>query len=167
MSTWDNTDPPQSQDNPTIQQMRERIRTLETEAKQAEDVREENIRLVRQIAVRDAGLELNDRQRKALEATHEGDWTPELIRQTAADLGFPGVTTVQTPTVPADELAALGRINQASVGGGNVPADAETEIDNQLKALDAEVRSGRMSNERASAEFDRIYRQSGRAMNEH
>lgn len=140
-------------------------RILQAKADKAAELEAEVAGLKRQMAVRDAGLELNDRQRRALEATHEGDWTPEAIRNTAAELGFAALTT---QAVPADELAAMQRINQAARGGDTVTAiDAEAEFDSRMAALNQEVRAGRMSNERASAEFDRLYRESGRPMNEH
>lgn len=167
MSTWDdNLDPAEPQPNQTIQQMRQRISEQAAQLKEAEDLRAENTRLVRQMAVRDAGLELNDRQRKALEATHEGEWSPEALRQTAADLGFAAATIQQS--VPADELASLSRFEQAARGGEPPRTqDADAEFDARMAALNTEVRAGRMSNERASQEFDRLYRESGRPMNEH
>lgn len=127
-------------------------RILQQKADRAEQLEAELKGVQFQLGIRDAGLELNDRQRQLLMNAHEGERTPEAIRQTAVDLGWAEKAPV-APDVPADELAAHQRMTDASSGASTRHTTPEAEIDARLAAA------------RTEAEFDAIYRESGRPVN--
>mgnify|MGYP001567227803 CR=1 FL=1 len=94
----------------------------------------------REGVLRDAGLQLSDKQRRALEATHEGDWTADLLKATAKELNFlTDPSSTQTAPPPAqpnqpnldqplssDELDSISRMREFAAGpsGGANPTDA-------------------------------------------
>lgn len=100
---------------PLVRKLR---RDLKEASKRAQRVDELETRLAAyesEQAVRAANLDgLNERQMKALLATHEGDMTPDAIRQTAVDLGF---AQPPEPAVTAEGQAAHERIAAATAGG--------------------------------------------------
>ena len=62
-----------------------------------------------------SGLELTDRQLRALVGAHEGPWTPEGLRATAAEL-WPAPPEPPQMEISAEERAAHERIAAASTG---------------------------------------------------
>jgi len=70
-------------------QLREALRRARERAKQADEFQQKAERLERELAVSRAGLsDLGEKRTAALLKVHEGDLTPEALKQTAADLGF-------------------------------------------------------------------------------
>lgn len=96
----------------------ENLRQLREKARRADEAEAENQRLKRQLVFADAGLKLDDMKRKALEASHEGDWTPDAIRDTAVKLGW---ADPPKPDVPAEEFQAQDAIARASSGQQAAP----------------------------------------------
>lgn len=92
-------------------ELRQENRRLAKEAKRAQELEQQLQSYQRADALRGAALNLTDRQRKALEATHDGEWTPEALRATAVDLGW---AQPPPPDTPPTEQAALERITQAA-----------------------------------------------------
>lgn len=139
-----NDDDQHTDDNPVIRELRQKAnRTEVAESKVSE--------LQRELVVHRAGLtELSDKQLKALSAAHEGDWEPEALKATAAELGF-GTTTDSgqqepEPKIPAEELAAHQRVAAAATGQPPAPpatldaalanAKSEDEIKEILRNAD-------------------------------
>lgn len=106
------------------------IRTLRKDAARAGELEAENQRLQRELVFVQSGLNLNDSQRKALAAVHEGDWTPDTIKQTADSLGFikPAEPEPAPVGVPTDQIAAMERVNAASGGQPPPPPDLVAQI---------------------------------------
>lgn len=131
--------------------LRAQLEAALAKAKDNDELRNENQRLKNDGVIRDAGLTLNDRQKAALQATHEGNWTPEAIKTTATELGFiqPPVTE---PVVDDPSLALHDQIAQASAGTDAPPTSTEAQIDASLAKATTE------------AEYLAIYRASGRAL---
>lgn len=152
MSDFDDPNNPIDPANepPNVRQQRERIKELTAENKDLVERAARADQLERELALRDAGLDLNERQRKALSAVHEGDWTPERLRETATDLGIP--VPQPTPPVPPEVVSAGARMDQASAGAQIGAFSADADLDARLRGATSE------------AEFDRIYRESGRPM---
>lgn len=147
-------------DNTTIRQMREHITQLEQRANEAEAKAAKADQLERQMAIRDAGLELNAKQLRALEATHEGEWTPEAIKASAAELGIGAEVTPPppTPAVPPEEMAAAQRLTNAATGAVQTNTSPDDDFTARSAALKADVAAGRVSAEKASEMFDEMYR---------
>lgn len=136
-------------DSPNMRQLREELKATKARASELEAQAARASELERQLTLRDAGLELDPFQLKALGAVHEGDWTPEAIRDTAAKLGFTAPAPAPS-TVPAAELAALGRMNAVSSGAPpGPPMDRMEERNNRLLQAKSEQ------------EFDAIVREFG------
>ena len=152
------TDDPNDQnhdpnESPNVRKMRERINELEARAKRADELEALEAARQRQSLVSEAGLTLNDAQRKALETVHEGDWTKEAILRTATSLGFP--VPAPAPDPVADDLAAHQRVAQVTAGAGGLssaPLSEDQEFDARLAAAKTED------------EVLALYRGSGRAM---
>ena len=102
-------------ESPAIRNMRKRIKELEAEAKKANEAEARAAAAERRLAVTEAGIKLNPTQMKALASVHEGEWTPDALKATAADLGY---IAPPEPEVPAEELEALNRVAEAANGGG-------------------------------------------------
>ena len=86
----------------------------------------ENATLKRENALLKAGLGgLNEKQQKALAAAHDGDFTPEALKQTAIDLGFaePEPDTTATP----DEQAEHRKVEATAAGAEQPNPDADYE----------------------------------------
>lgn len=80
-----------------------------------------------------AGLTLSDKQVNALVASHDGDWTPEAIKETATELGFvKGETPDEAPAAgpTAEDEAAAARIAEATAGAppASPPAAGEQAL---------------------------------------
>lgn len=102
-------------DSDLVKRLRKELRRAKRETKDLAELREENQTLKRAQALRDAKVEgLTDRQMKVLAREHEGDITPEAIRQTAIELGFVSDET------DAD-LAEHEQIDNASAGSRTPP----------------------------------------------
>lgn len=151
------TDDPNNQhdpnESPNVRQMRERINELEARAKRADELEAQLEANRRQTLVSEAGLTLNDHQRRALETIHEGDWTKDAILQTAASLGFP--VPPPAPDPARDDLAAHQRVAEVTAGAGGLssaPLSEDQEFEAKLTAAKTED------------EVIALYRQSGRAM---
>ena len=118
-------------DTPNPRDLRNQLKEANARARAADELAAENKRLREDLVIRDAGISLNDRQRKALAATHDGTWDAESVKKTAVDLGF-----VTEPAEPArvddPSLAAHDRIAAASAGTDAPPLDRDSEIDAQL-----------------------------------
>ena len=131
--------------------LRRQLEEAKAEAKAAKALQEENNRLREDLAFRDAGLSLNDLQRKALLATHDGELKPEALKATAETLGF-----VQAPaSAPVQDdpsLAVHSQIAADAAGAESLSLDREAEIDQQLAAATTEE------------EVLAIYRSSGRPL---
>lgn len=91
-----------------VRQQREQIKSLEQQLKE----REEELALAR------ANLDLNPKQAKALRAAHEGDWTPEALRETARELGYVPKEEEPSEPVPDEEVARHQQVAEAMVTGG-------------------------------------------------
>lgn len=112
---------------------RNQIRALERDAKAARKTADENAQLKRDLAFAKAGVELTERQQKALSATIDGDLTAEAIRTAAEELGFVAAPAAASTT---DEAAALERIATAS------PGTAESPDDDPIARLDRAAEEG-------------------------
>lgn len=135
-------------ESPNARQMRERIEALEVEARRAKELEAELGQMKRGVALRDAGLELDAARQKALEAVHEGEWTPEAVRQTATQLGWAS----PTPDVPPEEVDAFGRMQAAFTGASTPTPNADADFDARLASATSE------------REFRELYERSGRPM---
>lgn len=91
----------------------ENLRQLREKARRADEAEAENQTLKRQLVFADAGLKLDPMKRKALEASHEGEWTPDAVRDTAVKLGW---ADAPPPDVPNDEFKAHDEIARAAAG---------------------------------------------------
>ena len=136
-------------ESPNVRQMRERIEQLEAEANRAKDLEAQLQGVQRTHALSSAGLQLDEVKQKALEAVHQGEWTPDALKDTAVKLGW----MEATPPVPPQEQQSLGRMEAAIQGGNHVPPNADVELDQRLAQA------------RTEQEFIEIYRQSGRPLN--
>jgi len=108
--------------------------------------------LKQQMAVRDAGLDLNDTQRKALLSVHSGDLTPDQLKQTAQNLGFVQAPPPPVPVPDDPSLAVHAQIAADAAGAAPLQPDREAEIDARLNSASTEE------------EFMAIYRESGRPL---
>lgn len=141
---------PSTLETPNVRQMRETISRLEGEAAEARTLQAKLDSFTRNESIRAAGLELDDVKRKALEAVHAGEWTPDALKQTAVQLGW---AQPPPPEVPPAEQETLNRFNQAFTGSGpTIPGTESDEWDTKLAGAKTE------------AEFLDLYRQSGRPM---
>lgn len=105
-------------DDTQPQRESEDIRLLRKKAKRADELEPEVSKLRQQLAIAQAGLsDLNDKQVKALIASHDGEWDGESLKATAVDLGF---AKAPEPEVPAEELKTLERMANASAGAEHV-----------------------------------------------
>jgi hypothetical protein len=114
------------------------IRDLRKQAKESADWQSKAAALERELVVHKAGLSgLTDKQHKALAAAHEGDWEPEALKATAAELGFgPQPEQPDQPQIPADEMAAMQRVATAQ---GGQPPPPPTDLDTALANAQSEA----------------------------
>lgn len=152
-SQYDPNAQPDPNESPNVRQMREHIKNLEAQAKEGTEAKGRVEQLERQLVVRDAGLNLDPKQLKALQAVHEGDWTPEAVKATAGELGFGQAPPAPQNQPTPEELAALTRINQATSGGTPVPPADPGDTSARLRAFVAEGHSER--------EFDAFVKELG------
>lgn len=152
----DHDDPnpePDQNEPPNVRQMRQRIKDLEERAKRADELESQLEASRRQSLFSEAGLNLNDHQRRALETVHEGDWTKEAILQTADSLGFP--VPEPRPDPLAADLDAHKRVAEVTAGAGGLssaPLSEDAEFEAKLAAAKSEE------------EVLALYRNSGRQM---
>lgn len=99
---------------------RDQIRSLERDAKEARQLRSQIAEMQRAQVLSGLGVDLTDRQSKALLATVEGDLTVEAARAAAEELGF--IKPAPTSEAAA-EAAALDRMSEASNGTSADPAN--------------------------------------------
>ena len=137
MSEYDDND--QGEESNPVRELREHAKTLEVNLRDAE----------KQVQVyKTFGPALSDKQMKALIVSHEGEFTPDALQATAAELGFvpketPDPTpTPETPTAVSDaEMQAHQRIAEATAQG---TPPAPTTPDQRIK--DIRDRVARISN---------------------
>lgn len=139
-------------EEPNPRDLRQQLKAAKAEAKEAKERAERADRLERELVTVKAGLSLNERQTVALQAAHDGTWTPDAIRKTAEELGF--ITAPPPPPPPVDDpsLSAHDQIAAASAGTDAPPASRDAEIDAQILKATSE------------AELLAIYRNSGRPL---
>lgn len=128
-------------------QLREKNRLLQeaqAEAARTKELEQQIADLQRRNVARDAGVSLTDKQWLALQAAHDGEWTPDSVKQTAAEI-FGAPTPRQDPS-----LDQIDRFTAASAGTEPDRQLTEDEFDAKLRACKTE------------AEFDALYRTSGR-----
>lgn len=102
-------------DTDLVKTLRNQLRDAKKRSKEADELREKLTTYERKEALRDAGLTLNDKQLRALQAAHDGDFDAESIRQTAVELGF---AAAPEPSETDEALEAQERITAASAGAG-------------------------------------------------
>jgi hypothetical protein len=101
-----------NQDSNSVAALRSEVKRLNKENRRLAALEPENASLKTTIAIRDAGLDLNERQLKALLASHEGESTPDLLRKTAEELGF----AEPIPDNDPDDEAAHRQLDAARKG---------------------------------------------------
>ena len=132
-------DEDQPDDDDTIRKIRNRNRQMAKELKRLKQVESDHAKLRQDTAIGQIGKELNERQVKALLATHEGDMTTEALRATAAELGF--IEADDAEPVPPEDLDAEEQVNKAVAGSSSpntagliTPADASSwGVDKQIR----------------------------------
>lgn len=87
--------------------------------------------LERKAVFSEAGLELNDAQKAALQAVHKGEWTPDSLKETATALGFSAVSQ-EAPVVNQQEAESLARVS--SLGAGAEPAAPSDEQERRMNS---------------------------------
>lgn len=103
--------------SPLVKDLRKQLSEARKDAKDKADLEAKVARYERGDILKNAGLDqLNERQRKALEATHDGDWTIEGLRHTATDLGYQFIQSDEEIQLDTD-LGADGRVAAAVAGG--------------------------------------------------
>lgn len=132
---YDEPDDPQEPSESSV------IRELRQKAKRADDLAAENDALRKESAITKAGLDLTPAQQTALLAVHEGEFTPEALAATHATL-FGGGKAEEAPQVPADEVEAQQRVQEASASPEAADAHPETLAERIGRAnTEAEVRA--------------------------
>lgn len=118
----------QDDDSPLVRKLRSQLKAKSKEAKEAAELRSKLAEREERDAFREAGLDLTERQAKALKATLEGEQiTAESVRQAAVELKF-----IEAEPDPLDEemheqdrIAEAGR--SATSKGGQVITPATFE----------------------------------------
>lgn len=132
--------------------LRKQLKDAKNALKAAQESQAEVDRLRQELTITKAGLtSLTDRQVAALRATHDGEWTPEAVQKTAAEL-WPTQTT-QKPVDPS--LDAIRRLSDAAAGAEPEPSDQGTYEDQ-----DRQLREALDKNDEKL--FDSLLRQFGR-----
>lgn len=134
-------------ETPNLKQQRDRIKALEAQVAEKEQLEAKVRQFEQSEAMRGAGLELDEVRRRAFEAAHQGAWDAEAVRATAVQLGW---AAPPDPAVPNEEIAGHQRLQAAFTGGTTTPPDPEQELDAKLAGA---------SNQ---DEFMAMYRESGR-----
>lgn len=147
-------DQPQHQapESNNVRAMREKIKELEADQAKNKELAEKVQQYERAETIRQAGLTLDETQRRALEAAHAGEWNPELVRQTAVNLKW--ADPLPPEGASQEEKDAHERMNAARTGGTTTPPDKEAELDVKL------------ANAKSEVEFMEIYRASGRPLSQ-
>jgi hypothetical protein len=138
---------PRDEDSGLVKRLRAQIEEKDSKTKALET----------KVALLEAGLDLSEKQRTALFATHEGDLSPEALKATAAELGFIAEQAPAEEQTTPEERAAHQRMQEAT--GGAPPADgtppsahdrvksAQTseELNAAVDALNDELRNVRIA----------------------
>lgn len=114
----------QNQEPNFVKQLR---KDAKRSAKEADELRAKLTSIERKSAFQDAGLTLNDKQRQALEAIHQGDWSADAVRQTAVEMGWAQPTEQQQEVSKA--ISGQERIAQAVQGSSATPPASEALIE--------------------------------------
>lgn len=124
----DDVEEPQNQQEPNlVKQLRGQLKEATKRAKQADELQTKLTSIERKSAFQDAGLTLNDKQRQALEAIHQGDWSADAVRQTAVEMGWAQPTEQQQEVSKA--ISGQERIAQAVQGSSATPPASEALIE--------------------------------------
>ncbi len=115
---------------------RERMRSLERDAKAHRSSSEENAKLQRELAFTKAGINTDDPKLGYFAKGYDGEVTAEAIRAAAESAGFLSAT----PDATADkaDLEAYDRVSQASAGTASRTSDEDRRA-----ALDQAAAQGR------------------------
>lgn len=119
-------------DESSFEQPSEDFKALRKKAATADRLEPENTSLRTENALLKAGLgDLNERQQKALIASHDGDLTPEALKATATELGFTveDKPAEETKQVSDAEQAAHQRAAEATSGAQASEAEKQTLTD--------------------------------------
>ena len=119
------------EDNAVIKQLRQR-------AERADEAESRASRLERENVVLKAGLNLSDKQFKALAAAHEGDWDADAVKATASELGFgKQPESAPEPLVSPEEAQAMKLTQDATTGERQPPApDVDAVINADYASLE-------------------------------
>lgn len=118
--TEDEDEPEPQVDIPGLRKQARKASKLEKELAAERAAREKD---AKELAVRRAGLDLTERQIRALYAAHDGELTPESLRETAIELNF---ASAAPETRPEEEAA--DRLRQAAAGADAPAADAKARL---------------------------------------
>lgn len=119
--------------------LREQYKTASKDAKRVPELEEKLARYEKGDALKAAGLDgLTDKQRKALEAAHDGEWTADALRATAIELNL--ATRTEQEQQLEQDLEAQGRIAEAAAGGGAGNAGVITPADVAVWPTDKTIR---------------------------
>lgn len=110
----DDLDTEKPDDTDLVRDLRRQLRSKSKEVNRLKAVEEEASALKREKAFRDAKIDgLTERQMKVLANEHDGDMTPEALRQTAIELGF---VNDEEGDQLANDLTEHEQIDSASSG---------------------------------------------------
>lgn len=104
--------------NTNVRQMRDRIKSLEAEAKQHREAAEQVPALTRRVAFAEAGLGASP-MRTYFEKGYDGEMSADAIRAAASEAGVPLLGAASTTPAPdrSADVATHTAMNQASTGG--------------------------------------------------
>lgn len=122
--TDDDQDDELVDDSRLVRDLRKQLKDANKALREAQEGSAKAEAMERKVAVLEAKLDLNERQQKALFASHDGEWTADALRTTAEELGF-----IQPSKELQDEIAAHGRVREAAQGASEVRADPVAEMD--------------------------------------
>lgn len=130
----DDTD--DGEDSPTIQQMRERIKTQNAELRAARESADKAQELERRLAFAEAQIG-DSPMKQYFVRGYEGDMTSDAIRAAATAAGLPLLGQASSPPPPdrTADLAAHAQMNQAGQGGTS-DADQNAAYHAELAATD-------------------------------
>lgn len=109
-------------------------RELEAEAEAGKQAKAEAAAAKRELALIRAGIDLSTPQGKLFAKAYDGEPTADAIKAAAQEYG---VLDTDTPSVPADELAAHDRVANAA-SGATTPNDGDIASQELAKAETAE-----------------------------
>lgn len=115
---------------------RQRIRSLERDAKQARKAAEENARLQRDLAFIKAGIDTDDPKLAYFVRGYDGEISPDAIRAAAEQAGF------LTPSQDTQDAAAQERLSAASAGATSTIPPAANSDEARIAELHEAARTG-------------------------